>query len=195
MTDRGRTHRHRSPARKPPDRRPRAGARRVETAAITAILRRRSARRRDHQGRRCAGLLGRHRGRRPSRRLRVPSRPPPTPVRSLCAHAVVVVQAAVEAALRWSANAAPPGSALPATTADWIQITDGLTHRELVGLVADQAAQSRSFASSLLKAADLLGPSPGEPGSSGGRRGGDRRLRRPLRRPPLRGPVPGLPHV
>jgi hypothetical protein len=77
---------------------------------------------------------------------------------SLCAHAVVVAQAAVEADLPWSANATPPGSALPKAAAEWVQVADGLTHRELVGLVADQAAQSRSFASSLLKAADLLGP-------------------------------------
>lgn len=77
---------------------------------------------------------------------------------ALCAHAVVVARAAVEADLPWSANATPPGSALPETAAEWIRIADGLTHRELVGLVADQAAQNRSFASALLKAADLLGP-------------------------------------
>jgi hypothetical protein len=77
---------------------------------------------------------------------------------SLCAHAVVVARAAVEADLPWSANATPPGSALPKTAAEWVQVAESLTHRELVGLVADQAARNRSFASSLLKTADLLGP-------------------------------------
>jgi len=76
----------------------------------------------------------------------------------LCAHAVVVTRAAAEAGLPWSANATPPGLALSKTAAEWVQVANGLTHRELVGLVADQAAQNRSFASSLLKAADLLGP-------------------------------------
>lgn len=76
----------------------------------------------------------------------------------LCAHAVVVAQAAVEAGLPWSANATPPGLALPKSATEWAQVANGLTHRELVGLVADRAAQSRSFASALLKVADLLGP-------------------------------------
>lgn len=76
----------------------------------------------------------------------------------LCAHAVVVARAAVEEDLPWSANATPPGSALLKTAAEWVQVANGLSHRELVGLVAEQAAQNRSFASSLLKAADLLGP-------------------------------------
>jgi hypothetical protein len=61
----------------------------------------------------------------------------------LCAHAVVVARAAVDAGLPWSANATPPGLALPKTAAEWVQIADGLTHRELVRLVAGQAAQSR----------------------------------------------------
>jgi hypothetical protein len=90
----------------------------------------------------CECRAGRHQGR-------------PQP---LCAHAVVVARAAVEAGLPWSANATPSGSAVPKTAAEWVQIADGLTHRELVDLVADQAEQSRSFASSLLKAADLLEP-------------------------------------
>ncbi|MGH6656081.1 MAG: hypothetical protein ACRDVE_12860 [Actinocrinis sp.] len=77
---------------------------------------------------------------------------------SLCAHAVVVAQAAVEADLPWSANATTPGSALPEPAAEWVRVAESLTRRELVGLVADQAVHSRSFASSLLKAADLLGP-------------------------------------
>jgi hypothetical protein len=77
---------------------------------------------------------------------------------SLCAHAVVVARAAVEEGLPWSANATPPGLALPKTTAEWTQVADSLTHRDLVGLVADQATQNRSFANSLLRAADLLGP-------------------------------------
>lgn len=76
----------------------------------------------------------------------------------LCAHAVAVAQAAVEADMPWSASATRPGSALSKTAAEWMRVADGLTHRELVGLVAGQAAQNRSFASSLLKAADLLGP-------------------------------------
>lgn len=80
------------------------------------------------------------------------------PHQPLCAHAVVVARAAVEEDLPWSASATPPGSALPKAAAEWVQVANGLSHRELVGLVADQAAQNRSFASSLLKAADLLGP-------------------------------------
>jgi hypothetical protein len=76
----------------------------------------------------------------------------------LCVHAVVVARAAVEAELPWSADATAPGVATPKTTAEWLEVADGLTHRELADLVARQAAGNRSFASALLKAADLLGP-------------------------------------
>ncbi len=81
----------------------------------------------------------------------------------ICAHAVIVVRAAVEAGLPWSAGStAARGNAgrsgdVPAL-AEWSEIAVGLTHRELVELVARQAVSDRLFATGLLKAAGLLGP-------------------------------------
>lgn len=85
---------------------------------------------------------------------------------SLCAHAVLVLQAAVEADLPWSL--APmrqttfdrPSGGGP-DSSDWAEIAANLTHRELITLVAEQAAHDRAFASALLKTADLLGPPGG----------------------------------
>lgn len=81
----------------------------------------------------------------------------------ICAHAVVVTQAAVEAGLPWSTGSTAPrspgrGRAQESALREWIDIAVGLTQRELVELVAQQAVRDRAFAADLLKAAALLGP-------------------------------------
>lgn len=81
----------------------------------------------------------------------------------ICAHAVVVTQAAVEAGLPWSTGSTAPrspgrGRAQEPALREWIDVAVGLTHRELVELVAQQAVRDRAFAADLLKAAALLGP-------------------------------------
>jgi hypothetical protein len=73
-----------------------------------------------------------------------------------CAHAAVVTRAAVDAGLPLSGSASVP--AMPRDEAEWTEVADQLSHRELVRLVARQAVRDRVFANAVLDAADLLGP-------------------------------------
>jgi hypothetical protein len=75
----------------------------------------------------------------------------------LCAHAVAVARAAVAEGYSWSVQATAPHQQRPREHAEWFEVTQKLSHRELAEITAAYAADDRALANTVLAAAGLLG--------------------------------------